>query len=311
MTETELLLRKALGAVELLQKIRCHPRRHDLDREWLTDADNVIDYWAEHRTASRIKTLLADLANPPAARPTNDELWEQTLCERDRYHKWADKLAEAIGSHFNSEIGEHSNQNFPWAEALKIIEANTDAVGAFAASAHPPASSAITLLAECKRFLEDMHSMPVDWTIAESQLLHHKLTLFLDAAHPPAAPATWISEATRDLLGVGNNVVQTYPIEVSQHRHAKFTVPLYAHPPAQDTQPSFETLRKSETAWRGRIAELENEVWYWKQQAVAAQDTQDIAAYKTANAELHRRVAQLEVELFQHEQDTQDAKEPK
>jgi hypothetical protein len=31
------------------------------------------------------------------------------------------------------------------------------------------------LLKECKRFLEDMHAMPVEWTINESQVLHQKL----------------------------------------------------------------------------------------------------------------------------------------
>jgi len=32
------------------------------------------------------------------------------------------------------------------------------------------------LLLECKRFLEDMHAMPVEWTIKESQSLHQKLS---------------------------------------------------------------------------------------------------------------------------------------
>jgi hypothetical protein len=57
-----------------------------------------------------------------AFRPTDDELWDQTLRERDLYHEWADKLANAIAEHFNTYIGEHSNQNCPWAEALEVIE---------------------------------------------------------------------------------------------------------------------------------------------------------------------------------------------
>lgn len=56
-------------------------------------------------------------------RPTDDELWEQTIGERDCYHEWADKLANAIAKHFSAEIGEHSNMNCPWAEALEVIEA--------------------------------------------------------------------------------------------------------------------------------------------------------------------------------------------
>ena len=56
-------------------------------------------------------------------RPTDDELWDKTLRDRDTYHEWADKLADAIAKHFGIEIGEHSNQNLPWAEALDHIEA--------------------------------------------------------------------------------------------------------------------------------------------------------------------------------------------
>jgi hypothetical protein len=63
-------------------------------------------------------------AHPSAPqRPSDDELWDQTLQERDDYHEWADKLANAIASHFGVEIGEHSNLNEPWANALEAIEA--------------------------------------------------------------------------------------------------------------------------------------------------------------------------------------------
>lgn len=55
------------------------------------------------------------------ARPSDDELWDKTLRDRDQYHKWADKLAEAIGTYFGVYIGEHSNQNLPWSEALDAI----------------------------------------------------------------------------------------------------------------------------------------------------------------------------------------------
>lgn len=64
-----------------------------------------------------------------ALRPTDDELWDATLRDRDAYHDWADKLADAIAKHFGVDIGEHSNQNLPWAEALEAIE-NAEPVGA-------------------------------------------------------------------------------------------------------------------------------------------------------------------------------------
>ncbi|ESS38019.1 hypothetical protein P355_0145 [Burkholderia cenocepacia KC-01] len=56
------------------------------------------------------------------ARPTDDELWDQALRERDEYHETADKLAAAVAKHFGADIGEHSNANCPWEEALEVIE---------------------------------------------------------------------------------------------------------------------------------------------------------------------------------------------
>jgi uncharacterized Zn finger protein (UPF0148 family) len=63
-----------------------------------------------------------------ALRPTDDELWDQTITDRDMCHEWADKLAEAIAKHFGADIGEHSNQNCPWHEALEVIE-SADSAG--------------------------------------------------------------------------------------------------------------------------------------------------------------------------------------
>ena len=57
-----------------------------------------------------------------AARPTDDQLWDQTLRERDEYHEAADKLAAAIAKHFGVDIGEHSNVSCTWNEALEVIE---------------------------------------------------------------------------------------------------------------------------------------------------------------------------------------------
>ena len=46
----------------------------------------------------------------------------QALAERDCYHDWADKLAQAIAEHTGEEIGEHSSANNPWANALGLID---------------------------------------------------------------------------------------------------------------------------------------------------------------------------------------------
>ena len=46
----------------------------------------------------------------------------QVIDQRDRYHDWADKLAQAISDHMREDIGEHSNLNNPWANALELID---------------------------------------------------------------------------------------------------------------------------------------------------------------------------------------------
>jgi hypothetical protein len=71
----------------------------------------------EQVLAERIRALAA-----PQARPSDDELWDQTLAERDEYHDIADKLADAIADHLLVEIGEHSSSNCPWMRALDAIQ---------------------------------------------------------------------------------------------------------------------------------------------------------------------------------------------
>lgn len=53
------LLTLALEAVKLLGHIRCHPKRHDLERSWLSEADRVIGYWEKERTHQRISAAIA------------------------------------------------------------------------------------------------------------------------------------------------------------------------------------------------------------------------------------------------------------
>lgn len=53
-----------------------------------------------------------------ALRPTDDELWDRTLSERDRYHEIADDLAAQIAAITGVEIGEHSSANDPWQNAM-------------------------------------------------------------------------------------------------------------------------------------------------------------------------------------------------
>lgn len=45
-----------------------------------------------------------------------------TLGQRDQCYEWADKFADAIAAHFREDIGEHSNLNDPWRNAINLID---------------------------------------------------------------------------------------------------------------------------------------------------------------------------------------------
>jgi len=64
---------------------------------------------------ARVKELEGKLA-----KEENDHLG--TLGQRDQCYEWADKFADAIAAHFREDIGEHSNMNDPWRNALDLIE---------------------------------------------------------------------------------------------------------------------------------------------------------------------------------------------
>lgn len=106
-------------------------------------------------------------------RPTDDHLWNETIRDRDTYHDWADKLAYAIGKRFDVGVGEHSNQNLPWAEALNVIEdedptpASSTAVAKDAAEVHGHREP-YYLMANCRRLLTHpkWKSSP-NWVIAK------------------------------------------------------------------------------------------------------------------------------------------------
>jgi hypothetical protein len=83
--------------------------------------DNVgLEQLKEKRKAVYRAQLAA--APIPPAQEADQELM-QVIAERDQYHEWADKLADAIAERFGVDIGEHSNLNSPWSNALEAIEA--------------------------------------------------------------------------------------------------------------------------------------------------------------------------------------------
>ncbi|MCW3678795.1 hypothetical protein [Burkholderia cenocepacia] len=79
---------------------------------------------------SHVGALVALAHTSADTRPTDDELWDQTLSERDTYQEYADKLANAIATHLGVDIGEHSNLNNPWSKALEALESRSPAMAA-------------------------------------------------------------------------------------------------------------------------------------------------------------------------------------
>ena len=67
-----------------------------------------------------------------AARDWNERVSENeddnTIRDRDRYHEMADRLADAISDVFGIDIGEHSNINSPWYNALDYLEEEAESI---------------------------------------------------------------------------------------------------------------------------------------------------------------------------------------
>jgi hypothetical protein len=80
------------------------------EAEMLATAYAVIDGLTE-----RVTELEKRLAEEEA-----DHLG--TLGQRDQCYEWADKFADAIAAHFREDIGEHSNLNDPWRNAINLID---------------------------------------------------------------------------------------------------------------------------------------------------------------------------------------------
>lgn len=116
-------LHPAYAALKLLQQIRCHPRRHDLDRAWLSEADKVIRYWDEVGAVPKVEKAQADLRAALAQPPAPTASCEPVVCNntfscRCPKHYTAapaqrqplsdEQIAKAQGDAFNW-LAEHTN----------------------------------------------------------------------------------------------------------------------------------------------------------------------------------------------------------
>lgn len=59
---------------------------------------------------------------PPVPHVQHERQISEIIEERDDFHAWADRLAEAIAQATGVDIGEHSNQNHPWANAIDAVQ---------------------------------------------------------------------------------------------------------------------------------------------------------------------------------------------
>ena len=75
-----------------------------------------------HGTDTRYESALQCLQEEAQKLTMEENEHLCTLADRDVKEEWADQLANAIAAHFREDIGEHSNLNNPWRNALELIE---------------------------------------------------------------------------------------------------------------------------------------------------------------------------------------------
>ncbi|KXD22392.1 hypothetical protein AW902_19560 [Pseudomonas aeruginosa] len=70
------------------------------------------------RLEDQLKVALARVAELERKLRDEENAHTTTIEQRDNAEHWADQLAKAIAERFGVDIGEHSNLNCPWNEAL-------------------------------------------------------------------------------------------------------------------------------------------------------------------------------------------------
>ncbi|MFU5616828.1 hypothetical protein ACM7VC_15660 [Pseudomonas aeruginosa] len=92
------------------------------------------------RLEDQLKVALARVAELERKLRNEENAHTTTIEQRDNAEHWADQLAKAIAERFGVDIGEHSNLNCPWNEALVWMQ-------------QPPAQA--------------QHSVPEGWMLVE------------------------------------------------------------------------------------------------------------------------------------------------
>lgn len=110
---------------------------------------------------------------------------EQVIAERDSYHEWADKLAHAVGG---LEVGEHSNINNPWQNAIEMAEtlhARAEAAEAALSAAQEEVARMRAVMRETSEYLRKL----------EGNMLANDADMMLDDCLPPSFHADQIDQA--------------------------------------------------------------------------------------------------------------------
>ncbi|HCF1405873.1 TPA: hypothetical protein NH827_003866 [Pseudomonas aeruginosa] len=107
----------ALAEVERLRQFEriCEGLPQDaIDSGWTVQG---IRRYAK-RLEDQLKVALARVAELERELSNEENAHTTTIEQRDNAEHWADQLANAIAERFGVDIGEHSNLNCPWNEAL-------------------------------------------------------------------------------------------------------------------------------------------------------------------------------------------------
>ncbi|MEQ0965044.1 hypothetical protein [Pseudomonas aeruginosa] len=246
-SEWELLLNEyeqqcdaALAEVERLRQFEriCEGLPQDaIDGGWTVQG---IRGYAK-RLEDQLKVALARVAELERKLRDEENAHTTTIEQRDNAEHWADQLAKAIAERFGVDIGEHSNLNCPWNEALVWMQ-------------QPPAQA--------------QHSVPDGWMLVPVEQL---LNMMSDKDHDTRIMAE------RQLLAVlaaapGTEVPQAW-LDVQAERRRQITAEGWT--PEHDDEHSHGQIARAAACYAlagssapndGTAALLVSLAWPWDQQ---------------------------------------------